>query len=453
MVSVNMTCSRIDWQPNPATSSSNLQHPERFVRQIMLTEVFCPMTDQPADRATTDELVLEPPKPVRPVTADQAAGTIRVDAETAQRISAAVDHFVESIMGLDAQSPEFEQKMRSIRQMGSEDIRRSSEASSRFLDRPTAALQQGPMAQGSQVSSALLALRKQIEELDPSRHLNRRRGILDRLPFSNQVGDYFHRYQSSQATIEAIVNGLYRGQDELLRDNAAIEGEKAHLWTMKTRLEQYAYMAARLDETLTKKVAELERSDSEKARALKEDALFYVRQKRQDLLTQLSVNVQGYLALDLIRKNNVELIRGVERATTTTVAALRTAVIAALALGNQRLVLDQITALNTTTGNIIESTSQMLRQQAGEIQSQAASATVSLEKLQSAFNNVYATIDTIDTFKLAALDTMRKTIDNLSSEVSKAQVYIARAQAADQAQANADQLGNELMLPKGKEGA
>ena len=112
-----------------------------------------------------------------------------------------------------------------------------------------------------------------------------------------------------------------------------------------------------------REIVKLETADPDKARALKEDALFYVRQKRQDLLTQLSVVVQGYLALDLIRKNNLELIKGVERATTTTVSALRTAVIAALALGNQKLVLDQITALNTTTGNIIESTSEMLRQQ------------------------------------------------------------------------------------------
>src|SRR5713101_2516731 len=183
-------------------------------------------------------------------------------------------------------------------------------------------------------------------------------------------------------------------------------------------------MAGRLDDGVTDKLASIEAADSEKARALKEDVLFYVRQKRQDLLTQLSVNVQAYLALDLIRKNNLELIRGVERATTTTVSALRTAVIAALALGNQRLVLDQITALNTTTGNLIESTSQLLRQQVTEIQNQAASATVSVEKLQAAFNNVYATIDTIDTFKLQAIESMRVTIDNLSKEVARAQVYI-----------------------------
>src|SRR5579884_3233265 len=222
---------------------------------------------------------------------------------------------------------------------------------------------------------------------------------------------------------------------------------------MKGRLEQYAYMAGRLDEAVTAKLGSLETADPEKARALKEDVLFYVRQKRQDLLTQLSVDVQAYLALDLIRRNNVELIKGVERATTTTVSALRTAVIAALALGNQRLVLDQISALNQTTGNIIESTSHLLHQQAGEIQRQAASATVSVEKLQAAFNNVYATMDTIDRFKLEALDAMKKTIDSLSVEVARARVYVERARAAELALADAENLGGELTLPKGGEGA
>jgi uncharacterized protein YaaN involved in tellurite resistance len=400
-----------------------------------------------------NELTLEPPATVGVVSKDQAAATIKVDDATAARIASAVEGYVESLSNLEAQSPEFEQKVSSITRMGNQEIRRSAEASSRFLDRPTAALKQGPMAQGSHVSAALLSLRQQIEDLDPGRHFHQRRGLFRRTPFGTQVNDYFRRYQSAQSQIEAIVNGLYRGQDELLRDNAAIEQEKAHIWAMKGRLEQYTYMAAALDESLTRKIAEVEPKDYEKARALKEDALFYVRQKRQDLLTQLSVAVQGYLALDLIRKNNLELVKGVERATTTTVSALRTAVIAALALGNQKLVLDQVTALNTTTGNIIESTSQMLRQQTAEIQNQAASATVSIEKLQSAFNNIYATIDSIDTFKLAALESMRKTIDVLSGEIARSQSYLERARTAELAQARANDLVGELSLPGNGQGA
>jgi len=410
------------------------------------------MTSAP-EAETADELVLEPPSPVPSVTTQQAATTIKVDEATAARINAAVHAYIESLTTLQAQSPEFERKVESISRMGHDEIRRSAEASSRFLDRPLAALKQGPLSQGSQVSGALVSLRQQVEDLDPSRHLQQRRGLFKRVPFGNQMGEYFRRYQSAQHHIEAIVASLYRGQDELMRDNAALEQEKVYLWSLKTRLEQYAHMAAVLDESLTHSIANIQTRDPEKARALKEDALFYVRQKRQDLLTQLSVVVQGYLAMDLIRKNNLELVKGVERATTTTVSALRTAVIAALALTNQRLVLDQVTALNNTTGNIIESTSQMLRQQTLEIANQAANSTISIEKLQAAFNNIYATIDTIDTFKLAALDSMRKTIDSLSAEVGRAQQYVERARSAELAQARADGLVSELTLPASGQGA
>ena len=106
-----------------------------------------------------------------------------------------------------------------------------------------------------------------------------------------------------------------------------------------------------------------------------------------------------------------------------------------------------------TTGNIIESTSQMLRQQTAEIQNQAASSTVSVEKLQAAFNNIYATIDTIDTFKRAALDNMHATIDTLSNEVARAQVYVERARSSELAQAQANGLVNELSLPASQTGA
>jgi uncharacterized protein YaaN involved in tellurite resistance len=145
-------------------------------------------------------------------------------------------------------------------------------------------------------------------------------------------------------------------------------------------------------------------------------------------MTQMAVSVQGYLAMDLIRKNNVELIRGVDRAQTTTVAALRTAVIVSQALGQQKLVLDQINALNSTTSSLIESTSLQLRQQGAEIQQQAATSTIEVEKLQAAFENVFATMDAIDTFKAQAAESMTVTINQLEQQVERAKPYVARAQ-------------------------
>src|SRR5207342_1200952 len=139
---------------------------------------------------------------------------------------------------------------------------------------------------GSDVSKTLLDLRKTIEGLDPARASGVRK-LLGIIPFGDQLRDYFHRYESAQTHINAILNALYRGQDELRKDNAALEQEKVHLWETMQRLTQYAYVAEHLDASLESKIAEIEATDPERAKTLRNDVLFYVRQKHQDLLTQL----------------------------------------------------------------------------------------------------------------------------------------------------------------------
>jgi len=133
----------------------------------------------------------------------------------------------------------------------------------------------------------------------------------------------------------------------------------------------------------------------------------------------------------VVIKNNTELIKGVDRASTTTISALRTAVIVAQALGNQKLVLDQVTALNSTTSGMIRRTSEMLKDNSAAIQEQAASSTIDMEDLQAAFANIYATMDSIDEFKVKALDSMAQTIGVLETEVEKSKSYLDRVRDHD----------------------
>src|SRR3982074_1961144 len=201
------------------------------------------MTVAPEAEIANDELVLDPPAPVASVSATQAASTIKVDDATAARINAAVTAYIDSLTHLEAQSPEFERKVSAISRMGRDEIRRSAEASSRFLDRPTAALKQGPMTEGSHVSNALVALRQQVEDLDPSRHLQQRRGFFKREAGGTPATQYTRRYQSSQHHIAAFVAGLYRGQDELMLGDVLRDRDYEQLGASETRLEQYAHMA------------------------------------------------------------------------------------------------------------------------------------------------------------------------------------------------------------------
>lgn len=381
-------------------------------------------------------LTLTAPPPVAPVELDQVAGLVPVSAEVRSDLQVKVDRYVRDLVACNPQSPEFGTKVGQLTNIGQKEIAVLANQSNRFLDRPTRAMD----GEGG-VGKALTDLRGVIEKLDPSREgdLLKPRKFLGLIPLGSKLKAYFDRYSSAQTQIQAILAGLSRGRDELLMDNAGIETERANMWENMGKLEQMIVIAKSLDATLETKAAELDLADPAKARALRESALFYIRQRQTDLLTQMAVTVQGYLALDLIKKNNIELIKGVDRASTTTIAALRTAVTVAQALNSQRLVLDQISALNSTTAKMIDSTGQLLRDNTAAINQQAASATIQVDVLQRAFANIYATMDSIDSFKVQALGNMKTTIEALSAETAKAQGYIDRAQGAGSAR-SADSL-------------
>ncbi len=387
------------------------------------------MATTPTDTALAPAIVLTPPDPVPVLAPEQAIGLVPVDSAKKSKLDAKVAAFVTDLVAQDAASPEFGKRIDQLTNMGRKEIATASAMSNRFLDRPIRA-----MDKDSGVGANLAELRRTVEELDPGRKgkLSSGRKLLGIIPMGNSLKKYFDSYTSSQGHIKAILERLGSGKDELLMDNAAIDVERGKLWEAMGNLEQMVHISKTLDAKLEETAADLDHTDPAKAKAIRESALFYVRQRTQDLLTQMAVTVQGYLALDLVKKNNVELVKGVDRASTTTVGALRTAVTVAQAMTNQRLVLQQITALNTTTANIIDSTGTLLREQTGKIHEQAAASTIPLEVLQRAFQNIYDTMDNIDTFKLKALDSMKQTVDTLSSEVEKSRGYIARAEGAAQ---------------------
>jgi uncharacterized protein YaaN involved in tellurite resistance len=383
------------------------------------------MATEPAPTIT-----LTPPDPVPPVAPEQAAGLVPIDDEKRSKLDQRVDAFIAELIAQDAASPEFGKRVDQLTNMGAKEISAAAGMSNRFLDRPVRA-----MDKDSGVGADLAQLRRTVEDLDPGKAgvTGTGRKLLGIIPFGNPVKKYFDSYVSAQGHIKAILDRLASGKDELLKDNAAIDVERQKLWEAMGKLEQMIHLARTMDGKLEEAANDLDHSDPAKAKALRESALFYTRQRTQDLLTQMAVTVQGYLALDLVKKNNVELVKGVDRAGTTTVAALRTAVTVAQAMTNQRLVLQQITALNTTTANIIDATGAMLKDNTARIHEMAASSTIPLETLQKAFQNIYETMDSIDTFKLKALDSMKQTVDTLSNEVEKSKAYVARAQGASNA--------------------
>ena len=398
---------------------------------------------------TNPVITLEAPQPVAVVPQDEADQMVKLDLTKVPELDAKVNDFVMHVLQTPVNTAVFDEKVNAIHQLGSAEIRASAQIANRMLDRPAKSMDKA-LFDNSPIAKSLTELRSVVEELDPTRQgsLSSPRKFLGIIPMGKSVQDYFRKYQSSQTHINAIIESLYHSKDELMKDNASIEQEKVNMWALMQSLRQYIYVGQKIDERLEQKIGELEATDPEKARVVKEELLFYVRQKNMDFLTQLAVNIQGYLALDMIRKNNLELIKGVDRATTTTIAALRTAVMVSQALSSQKLVLDQINALNATTSSLIESTSVMLKRQTAQVHEQASGSSVDLEKLQKSFNHIYETMQAIDAFKVKALGNMQQTLHVLTQEVDRAQTYLDRtnrqtvSEVANELQIDEDKLGS-----------
>lgn len=405
------------------------------------------------DTATADTFDLTPPTEVEKVSKKQAASVqaLQPDEQEQTEAQKKAQTFVSELVSKEAGSPDFTSVLSEVTGMGSEAFRSTSDSSNRMLQRPVGDAEKGsPQAR---VGKSLTDLRVTVTDLDPNRaDLTGVKRVLKWLPGGRKIENYFAKYQSAEEHLNAIIRSLASGQDELRKDNSAIDVERAEMWDGLKNLAEYNALASALDVALVAEIDKRrENGDVEGAQSIESDALFAVRQRHQDIMTQMAVATQGYLALDVVRKNNLELIKGVDRAQTTTVSALRTAIIVSQALSQQKLVLKQIDALNGTTSNMIEQTSINLRQQGAEINQQAASTTVEVEKLQNAFNNVFATMDAIDSFRSQANDTMAKATLALQEQVSEASDYVKRSNGQVATKALEDE-GASRLLSLEKEG-
>ena len=265
-------------------------------------------------------------------------------------------------------------------------------------------------SESGEVAKSLEELAIKMRDLDPSGIDFVKAGPLS--GFFNPVRRYFERYKSADAEIADIVKSLDRGRTTLKQDNITLELEEGAMRDLTKQLNQKLEMAIDLDAYLTQKIEEIRATgnDDERVRFLEEEVVFPLRQKIMDFQQLLVVNQQGIVAMDVVRRNNLELVRAVDRAEHVTVASLRTAVTVAGALYNQKIVLDKIAALNATTNDMITATSRMLKEQGVAVQRQATEASVSPETLKQAFSDALSALNDISMYKQRALPQMQQTI-------------------------------------------
>ncbi|MDR1313205.1 MAG: toxic anion resistance protein [Deltaproteobacteria bacterium] len=254
---------------------------------------------------------------------------------------------------------------------------------------------------GGLAAKGLSRLGDAIRALDPSAVDFDSKGFLG---LFRPAKSYFKRFGGSEDRIAEISRSMAQGRGSLKNDNITILLEQSKVREANKKLQREIALGLLLDDGISRLLAPAKSSgaDPDRVRFVEQDVLFPLRQRILDLQQTLAVNNQALIAMEVVSRNNAELIRGVDRALTVTLAALRTSAAVAGALYNQKIALKKLGELDSAAAAAAEGASRYGLAPGG------SEATV--ERLKESFRDVMNSFDEIDRFKSGAVKSMKDSV-------------------------------------------
>ena len=366
---------------------------------------------------------LTPPEVMQPVPESKAADLVAVKPERQQALAEKADAFIATLMTQDVHSADFKQKLDLAFALGKEEISiASSLLQGRLMERNFVD------ASGTPAFKAISELRGHLDELNPGNEgdLLSANRILGLIPWGNKLQAYFRRFQSAASQIKTCMTQLYVARDDIQKDLADVDSQRARIWTGMEKMSEAIAFAKLLDEKIAAKVDGLRATDALRARALEQEVQFYARQNLTDMLTQQAVSINGYLALDVIKKTGRELMNGCTRVATTGMSALAVAQTVARATGNQIEVMDMLEGVNSTIGKLIAQTGEQLNQHVSRTTEFAKNPMLGVEQIKQMFDQTYRAMDAMDTFRSDAIVVMGRNNDIMQAELERSRTYVDR---------------------------
>lgn len=375
--------------------------------------------NQPATPAFT----LTPPEVLAPVPVEVAREAVPLQPELRKQVDDQVLRFIDALATEDIHSDTFKARLDSAFALGKEEISNASSLmQGRFMQSNFVGVESSP------AYKALQDIRTQLDDLNPGNDgdLMQPRKLLGLIPFGNKLEAYFRKYQSAAEQLKTSMGQLYAARDDMQKDVIAIESTRAKLWEAMTKLAAASRFATQLDAQLDERVRALEPTDPQRAQALRQEVLFYARQNLQDIQTQQAVCVNGYLALDVLKKTGREMINGCTRVATTGMSALAVAQTVARATGNQIRVMEMLQGVNATIGNLISETGRQLNQHVDQTTQFAQNPMLGIEKMKEMFDQTFQAMDTMDNFRTKAIEVMGQNNAMIRDQLARADNYVDR---------------------------
>ena len=202
---------------------------------------------------------------------------------------------------------------------------------------------------GEQVEKHISLLTERINYLNPDKI-----DFLDykKTTFFNPVKRYFKRIKSQEPIISTLIDSLTKEQEILKRDNITLKIEIDKLNKVIEDLNNEFKNGNTYLEKLNKNISKEEISHLNIS--LFEKRLF-------DFKQMIIVKEQSVLGLKIILNNNNEIIRNIDKIRNVTVEALKTSVMVANSIFNQKIILKKINSLDKGAQNLLKDTNSLIQ--------------------------------------------------------------------------------------------
>jgi uncharacterized protein YaaN involved in tellurite resistance len=361
----------------------------------------------PDQEAIRKELGTVPPEPAPPQAPTEGGapdrGGLPAPAPPDPALAEAAARNAEIILKADPRSPGDRTRIADVvERFGLESMRASADRARALA---SSAGELARAGDGGPAASGLAELSRAVRALDPSGVDFEAKGLLGLFPPARK---YFRRFEGAEGPIAEISRSMAVGRSSLRNDNITIRLEQSRIRDANERLGREIALGALLDGEISSRLDAVRASDPERASFLEQDVLFPLRQRVIDLQQSLAVNAQGLIAMEVVSRNNSELIRAVDRALTVTLAALRTSAAVAGALYNQRIALKRLKELDEAAAAAASEGASLSGPAPGGPQ-----ATV--DRLKESFREAMSSLDEIDRFREGAAAAMRDSVGRLRS--------------------------------------
>ena len=271
--------------------------------------------------------------------------------------------------------------------LGEEQQREAGE-SLEALKRPVKEMMQD---QSNQLPTQLHQLKETVSQLEPNYlKTSQSKKWLNKLLRRNPIEQYARKYQTVEAQVDSIVEGLLTGKDKLQEDTVMLHQLKDVAKTRINNLNDQIELGKQLHSMLEDEMTKEQWADN--PNELKKGQL-KVTSRVKNMTQAVMVLQQSLASVDLIVENNEKLEEAIFNAITMTKNVITVSASIQLALSNQQKVIKAVKNVNEATESMLLSNAELLKQNTEETLKTLEEPAIAIESFRKAYNNVFEAIE------------------------------------------------------------